>query len=288
MGAVPRAATHEPAGDPVLHHAVHDAATRPPPARCGRAVRRARGGEPPRSRERAPAPPRTAGAGARQRSCSRGGSTRRRACRASCAARGVVALPVSIDMPQPSAARDPIVVTYAGNPDKKGLELVARRGTWQRPQGRRLVVTGIAAEARPHVPARARRERARGHRVGRHAAAGRAPCAGRAGPRSTSPPPGSRSTASPSSRRWPPVRSWSRRRRAGPTRRCRSRAGSNPPSWPPSGRRRRSRRPCAPRSSLPEPARAEYRERARELVAPYSREELRRRLERDVLPLLLR
>ncbi len=39
---------------------------------------------------------------------------------------------------------------------------------------------------------------------------------------------------------------------------------------------------------LPEPARAEYRERARELVAPYSREELRRRLERDVLPLLLR
>ena len=38
---------------------------------------------------------------------------------------------------------------------------------------------------------------------------------------------------------------------------------------------------------LPEPARAEYRERARELVAPYSREELRRRLERDVLPALL-
>ena len=39
---------------------------------------------------------------------------------------------------------------------------------------------------------------------------------------------------------------------------------------------------------LPEPARAEYRDRARELVAPYSREELRRRLERDVLPFLLR
>ena len=39
---------------------------------------------------------------------------------------------------------------------------------------------------------------------------------------------------------------------------------------------------------LPEPARGEYRERARKLVAPYSREELRRRLERDVLPLLLR
>ena len=38
---------------------------------------------------------------------------------------------------------------------------------------------------------------------------------------------------------------------------------------------------------LPEPARAEYRDRARELVAPYSREELRRRLERDVLPVLL-
>jgi len=38
---------------------------------------------------------------------------------------------------------------------------------------------------------------------------------------------------------------------------------------------------------LPEPARAEYRERARMLVAPYSREELRRRLEQDVLPALL-
>ena len=38
---------------------------------------------------------------------------------------------------------------------------------------------------------------------------------------------------------------------------------------------------------LPEPARAEYRDRARDLVAPYSRQELRRRLERDVLPALL-
>jgi glycosyltransferase involved in cell wall biosynthesis len=38
---------------------------------------------------------------------------------------------------------------------------------------------------------------------------------------------------------------------------------------------------------LPEKAQAEYREGAAELVRPYSREELRRRLEHEVLPMLL-
>ena len=38
---------------------------------------------------------------------------------------------------------------------------------------------------------------------------------------------------------------------------------------------------------MPAAARAAYRERARELVAPYSEEEVRRRLEQDVIPLLL-
>jgi glycosyltransferase involved in cell wall biosynthesis len=40
-------------------------------------------------------------------------------------------------------------------------------------------------------------------------------------------------------------------------------------------------------AALPAPARAEYRRHAAELVAPYSREELRRRLDDQVLPLLL-
>ena len=40
----------------------------------------------------------------------------------------VVALPVAIEHRLRSRAptRDPVAVTYAGNPDKKGLELVAR------------------------------------------------------------------------------------------------------------------------------------------------------------------
>jgi hypothetical protein len=38
---------------------------------------------------------------------------------------------------------------------------------------------------------------------------------------------------------------------------------------------------------MPAAARAAYRLRARELVAPYSEEEVRRRLAQDVMPLLL-
>jgi glycosyltransferase involved in cell wall biosynthesis len=56
----------------------------------------------------------------------------------------VVPLPIPIDLPaQDGPARDPIALAYAGNPEKKGLDLVA--GAWARgaPRGWRLVVTGI-------------------------------------------------------------------------------------------------------------------------------------------------
>jgi hypothetical protein len=59
----------------------------------------------------------------------------------------VVPLPVSIDVPARNRPdRDPLAVTYAGNPEKKGLDIVA--GAWSRgaPDGWRLVVTGIDAD----------------------------------------------------------------------------------------------------------------------------------------------
>ena len=38
------------------------------------------------------------------------------------------------------------MVTYAGNPDKKGLDLIAQAWGSAPPAGRRLIVTGIDAE----------------------------------------------------------------------------------------------------------------------------------------------
>jgi glycosyltransferase involved in cell wall biosynthesis len=61
--------------------------------------------------------------------------------------RPVVPLPISIDAPARSRPdRDPIALTYAGNPEKKGLDIVARAWSRAGPDSWRLVVTGIDAD----------------------------------------------------------------------------------------------------------------------------------------------
>jgi glycosyltransferase involved in cell wall biosynthesis len=65
-------------------------------------------------------------------------------------ARGMpmVALPIPIDLPaQDGPSRDPVALVYAGNPEKKGLDLVARAWALGRPSGWRLVITGIDRES---------------------------------------------------------------------------------------------------------------------------------------------
>jgi glycosyltransferase involved in cell wall biosynthesis len=60
----------------------------------------------------------------------------------------VVPLPASIEIPVRNRPdRDPIALAYAGNPDKKGLDIAA--GIWSHgaPDGWRLVVTGIDADS---------------------------------------------------------------------------------------------------------------------------------------------
>jgi hypothetical protein len=59
----------------------------------------------------------------------------------------VVPLPISIDAPVRNRPhRDPIALTYAGNPAKKGLDIVAEAWSRGAPPGWRLVVTGIDAD----------------------------------------------------------------------------------------------------------------------------------------------
>jgi glycosyltransferase involved in cell wall biosynthesis len=202
----------------------------------------------------------------------------------------VVALPVaieSIESAEPSAARDPVVVTYAGNPDKKGLELVAEAWSLAAPEGRHLVVTGIAAEAgRKYLSGRGVTEPAGlewagmlprddhrtliGHaeayvsasRIEEYGVAQLEALAG--GALLVTTPSAGPYEALPLARRLEPALVAAERSPQALAAALRAALG------------------------LPEPARAEYRDRARGLVAPYSREELRRRLERDVLPFLLR
>jgi glycosyltransferase involved in cell wall biosynthesis len=58
-----------------------------------------------------------------------------------------VALPIPVEIEPGGSDRDGIAVAYAGNPEKKGLDVVVR--AWQRaaPAGWRLMVTGIAPDA---------------------------------------------------------------------------------------------------------------------------------------------
>jgi glycosyltransferase involved in cell wall biosynthesis len=59
----------------------------------------------------------------------------------------MVALPAAIEVsPEPFRARAPVVLAYAGNPAKKGLELVAAAWSRAGAPSWRLVVTGIARE----------------------------------------------------------------------------------------------------------------------------------------------
>ena len=196
-----------------------------------------------------------------------------------------VALPVSIDMPEPGPDREPIAVTYAGNPDKKGLEVVMAAWHLAAPQGRRLVVTGIDAgrgraylRGSPEPPDTewagmlpAHEHRALVARAELYLSASRIEEYGvaqlealAAGALLVTTPSHGPYEALPLARRLEPAL---------------VAADRSPQALA-----------AALRAALdlPEPARGEYRERARKLVAPYSREELRRRLERDVLPLLLR
>jgi glycosyltransferase involved in cell wall biosynthesis len=58
--------------------------------------------------------------------------------------KSTVALPIPIEMPPGDGAqREPVAVTYAGNPEKKGLDIVAGAWALGAPSGWRLVVTGI-------------------------------------------------------------------------------------------------------------------------------------------------
>jgi glycosyltransferase involved in cell wall biosynthesis len=59
----------------------------------------------------------------------------------------MVALPIPIDAPNGGADRERIVLAYAGNPEKKGLDLMVRAWAGAAPGGRRLVITGISAQA---------------------------------------------------------------------------------------------------------------------------------------------
>ena len=198
----------------------------------------------------------------------------------------IVALPVSIEMPAPSANREPLAVTYAGNPHKKGLELVIEAWRLAAPEGRRLVVTGIeAAAGRAYLRARRVREPAGLEWAGMLPQAEHRALVARA----------------------EAYVSASRIEEYGVAQLEALAGGALLVTTPARGpyealllaQRLEPGLVAAERSApaladalraalaLPEPTRAAYRERARELVSPYSRAELRRRLERDVLPVLL-
>jgi glycosyltransferase involved in cell wall biosynthesis len=197
-----------------------------------------------------------------------------------------VALPVAIEMPPPAAPREPIAVTYAGNPDKKGLELVTEAWRLAAPEDLRLVVTGIGAEGGraflrergaqepggvewagmlPQAEHRALVARAQAYmsasRIEEYGVAQLEALAG--GALLVTTPSRGPYEALPLARRLEPALV------------------------------ARERTPRALADALraalrlPEKAQAEYREGAAELVRPYSREELRRRLEHEVLPMLL-
>jgi glycosyltransferase involved in cell wall biosynthesis len=198
-----------------------------------------------------------------------------------------VALPVAINTaPSAKGPRDPIAVTYAGNPDKKGLELVAEAWRLAAPEGRRLVVTGVdAAAGRAHLRDRGVTEPAgiewagmlpeKDHRtlIARaeiYLSASRIEEYGvaqlealAAGALLVTTPSAGPYEALPLARRLEP-----------------GIVGADRSPQALSAALRTA-------LELPEVARSAYRERARELVSPYSREELRRRLEREVLPSLL-
>lgn len=199
----------------------------------------------------------------------------------------VVALPVAIEAAPAADAREPIALAYAGNPDKKGLELIAEAWRVAATERGRLIVTGIdAAEGRAYLRDRGVREpagiewagmlpagehRALVARAEVYLSASRIEEYGVAQLEALAA--GALLVTTPSHG---PYEALALARRLEP------------------GLVARERSPAAladalrAAQELPEAARDAYRERARELVAPYSRDELRRRLEDQVLPALLR
>ena len=162
-------------------------------------------------------------------------------------------------------------------PPQEGLDRVLAAWRRVRRPGERLVVAGVdRAELRAERDRGARRgHRGRGH--ARPSATTAHCCAARA---CSSARPAARTTASPSSRRWPRDACWSPPPRPAPTPRCRSLARSTPGSSA-----RTSAPRCAARSTRP-PA-TTTRARAAGLLAPFSRAAVDRIVAEELLPRLL-
>ena len=198
----------------------------------------------------------------------------------------VVALPVSIGPVSRAAEREQVAVAYAGNPDKKGLEIIAEAWRLAGAPAGRLVVTGIEPEpGREYLRRHGSTEppwtewagmmdedhhRALIGRAEVYLSASRIEEYGVAQLEALAA--GALLVTTPSEG---PYEALALARRLDPALVATERT--------PAALADALRAAIA----LPEPARAEYRRRAAELVAPYSREELRRRLDDQVLPLLL-
>jgi hypothetical protein len=192
----------------------------------------------------------------------------------------VIALPLPIQ-PAPPRARQPIAVCYAGNPQKKGLDVIA--ATWNRVSPPlRLVVTGIDASAARRFLAERRVAEPQGEVEWAGAvapsrfreltasaqvflSASRFEDYGLAQLEALAD--GALLVTTPS---------------AGPYEALAPARELSPALV--SGDLAAALRAAV---AMPEPERERYRSRARELVRPYSKEELRRRVERELLPVLL-
>ena len=201
--------------------------------------------------------------------------------------RPVAKLPFPVVLPAAvPAERDPVVVFYAGNPEKKGLDVVARAWPDAAPGERRLVVTGIDAE-RGRAFLRARQaseptgiEWAVNLAPDRHAELV------------------ARAEAYVSASRFEDygIAQLEALASGTPLVTTPSRGGYEALAIARELEPALVARDSSPQAlatalraalEMPAAARAAYSERARELVAPYSEAEVRRRLEQDVIPLLL-
>jgi glycosyltransferase involved in cell wall biosynthesis len=201
--------------------------------------------------------------------------------------RRVAALPFPVTIPATVADdREPVVLCYAGNPDKKGLDVIAEAWNIAAPADRRLVVTGVEPErGRAYLRRRGVAEPAGVEWAGtldadRHAALLSHAVAYMSASRTedygitqlealahgtllvTTPSRGGYEALALARALEPALV-----------------AGDESPAALATALRAALEMPAA--------ARGAYRLRARELVAPYSEEEVRRRLAQDVMPLLL-
>jgi glycosyltransferase involved in cell wall biosynthesis len=201
--------------------------------------------------------------------------------------RRVAALPFPVAIPATvTDDREPVVLCYAGNPGKKGLDVIAEAWNIAAPADRRLVVTGVAPErGRAYLRRRGVAEPAGIEWAGildadRHSAllsraeaymsASRFEDYGITQLEALAH--GALLVTTPSAGGYEAL---ALARRLEPALVARD---ESPESLS-----------AALRAALqmPAPARAAYRRRARELVAPYSEGEVRRRLQENVIPFLL-